>query len=102
MIKKNIMATALILTMCASAAFLSSCTANKGDMDNNANGSSATEDATGAEVTNTPGEIMDEVESDLTGNSDGGDRNGQMMPGTRMGDGTYSRNNRRIVESRGK
>ena len=71
-------------------------------MDNNANGSSATEDATGAEVTNTPGEIMDEVESDLTGNSDGGDRNGQMMPGTRMGDGTYSRNNRRIVESRGK
>ena len=59
MIKKNIIATALILTMCASAAFLASCTATPG-MDGNTTTGTGTN-----KVTETKTEVKTEAPTEV-------------------------------------
>ena len=78
MIKKKIIMTALVLTMCASAAFLSSCTSGTGN-NTPENTTSTTETAKKEPVTDDS--MMDEVES-------------RLMDGD---NGTFSKNNHRIV-----
>lgn len=94
MIKRNLIATALVLIMCASAAFMSSCTANTNNEDamtggnnNNKTEAATTDNATESETETT---VIDEAVSDV----EKGINN--MMPG-RDSDGRFAEDNHRIV-----